>query len=96
MTHSGFEKIPVSHAAQEEFIKGELRELSLAIEQQPQEHNSRIVKMLERAKKRLEGKLKELAAVEHKDDGLTSRNWGWTGYLWTRPTILRTCSTSPK
>ena len=76
MTHSGFEKIPISRAAQEEFIKGEMRELSLAIEQQSQEHNSRIVKMLERAKKRLEGKLKELAAAEHKDDGLTFEELG--------------------
>jgi N12 class adenine-specific DNA methylase len=76
MTHSGFEKIPISRAAQEEFIKGELREMSLAIEQQSQEHNSRIVKMLERAKKRLEGKLKELSAVEHKDDGLTFEELG--------------------
>ncbi len=76
MTHSGFEKIPISRAAQEEFIKGEMRELSLAIEQQQQEHNSRIIKMLERAKKRLEGKLKELAAVEHKDDGLTFEELG--------------------
>jgi N12 class adenine-specific DNA methylase len=76
MTHSGFEKIPVSRAAQEEFIKGEARELSLAIEQQRQERNSRIVKMLERAKKRLEGKLKELAAEGHKDDGLTFEELG--------------------
>ncbi|MDR3675565.1 MAG: DEAD/DEAH box helicase family protein [Acidobacteriota bacterium] len=76
MTHSGFEKIPISHAAQEEFIKGEMRELSLAIEQQSQEHNSRIVKMLERAKKRLECKLKELAAAQDKDDGLTFEELG--------------------
>jgi N12 class adenine-specific DNA methylase len=76
MTHSGFEKIPISRAAQEEFIKGELRDLSLAIEQQRQGENSRIVKMLERAKKRLESKLKELAAVEHKDDGLTFEELG--------------------
>ena len=76
MTHSGFEKIPVSRGAQEEFITGQMRELSLAIEQQRREHNSRIIKMLERAKKRLEGKLKELAAVEHKDDGLTFEELG--------------------
>lgn len=76
MTHSGFEKIPISRTAQEEFIKSEMRDLSLAIEQQLQEHNSRIVKMLERSKKRLESKLKELAAVEHKDDGLTFEELG--------------------
>ena len=77
VTHSGFEKIPVSRATQEEFIKGELRELTLAIEQQQrQEHNSRIVKMLERSKKRLEGQLKELAATEKKDDALTFEELG--------------------
>jgi hypothetical protein len=77
VTHSGFEKIPVSRATQEQFIKGQLRELTLAIEQQQrQEHNSRIVKMLERSRKRLEGQLKELAATEKKDDGLTFEELG--------------------
>ena len=76
VTHSGFEKIPLPQATPEEFIKGELRELTLAIEQQRQERNSRIVKALERAKKRLEGKLKELAATEKKDDGLTFEELG--------------------
>jgi len=76
VTHSGFEKIPLSRATQEEFIKGELRELALAVEQQRGEHNSRIVKALERAKKRLEGKLKELAATAKKDDGLTFEELG--------------------
>ena len=76
VTHSGFEKIPLSRATQEEFIKGELRELQLAIEQQRTADNSRIVKALERAKKRLEGKLKELAANEKKDDGLTFEELG--------------------
>ena len=55
VTHSGFEKIPVSRATQEEFIKGELRELQLAIEQQRKQDGSRIVKPLERAKKKLGG-----------------------------------------
>ena len=76
VTHSGFEKIPVSRATQEEFIKGELRELQLAIELQRKDGDSRIVKQLERAKKRLEGKLKELAANEKKDDGLTFEELG--------------------
>ncbi len=76
VTHAGFEKIPVSRATQEEFIKGELRELTLAIEQQRKPDNSRIVKSLERAKKRLEAKLKELAANERKDDTLTFEELG--------------------
>ena len=76
VTHSGFERIPVSRATQEEFIKGELRELQLAIEQQHRQEDSRIVKSLERAKKRLETKLKELAATEKKDDGLSFEELG--------------------
>jgi N12 class adenine-specific DNA methylase/TolA-binding protein len=76
VTHSGFEKIPVSRAAQEEFIRGELRELQLAIEQQRKDGDARIVKSLERAKKRLESRLKELAANEKKDAGLTFEELG--------------------
>ncbi len=76
VTHSGFEKIPVARATQEEFINGELRELNLAVEQQRKNGDSRIVKQLERAKKRLESKLKELAANEKKDDTLTFEELG--------------------
>ena len=49
---------------------------ALAIEQQRKEGDSRIVKTLERAKKRLESKLKELAANERKDDLLTFEELG--------------------
>jgi N12 class adenine-specific DNA methylase len=41
VTHSGFEKIPVSRATQEEFFQEQLRELALAIEQQRQDGNGR-------------------------------------------------------
>jgi N12 class adenine-specific DNA methylase len=76
VTHSGFEKIPVSRATQEEFINAELRVLSLAVEEQRKSGDSRIVKQLERAKKKLEGRLKELAANEKKDDTLTFEELG--------------------
>ena len=76
VTHSGFEKIPLSRASQEEFIQAQLRELALAIEQQRGESGSRIVKMLERAKKKLEGKLKDLMADERRDDTITFEELG--------------------
>ena len=76
VTHSGFEKIPVARATQEEFFKEHLRELQLAIEQQRKDGDSRIIKALERAKKQLETKLRELAANEKKDDGLTFEELG--------------------
>jgi len=76
VTHSGFEKIPVARATQEEFFKEQLRELALALEQQRKDGDSRIVKALERAKKQLESRLKELAADERKDNGLTFEELG--------------------
>src|SRR5208337_703688 len=76
VTHSGFEKIPISKETQEEFFKSQLRELALAIEEQRGQENSRIVKELERAKKKLETKLKELAGGGKKDDVLTFEELG--------------------
>lgn len=76
VTHSGFEKIPVSHAAQKEFFREQVRELTLAIEEQRKQDNPCTVKELERAKKRLETKLKELAGTEKKDDLLTFEQLG--------------------
>lgn len=76
VTHSGFERISVSRETQEEFFNGQLRELTLAIEEQREQDNSRTVKMLEREKKRLETKLKELAAAERKDQMLTFEQLG--------------------
>ncbi len=76
VTHSGFEKIPLSRATQEEFFKGQMRELDLAIAEQRKDEGSRVVKMLEKEKKRLETKLKELCANERKDDTLTFEELG--------------------
>ncbi|MEO7676526.1 MAG: DEAD/DEAH box helicase family protein, partial [Verrucomicrobiota bacterium] len=76
VTHSGFEKLPVSRTTQEEFFKEQLRELSLAIEQQRKQDDSRMVKILERAKKKLETRLKELMAIERKDDTITFEELG--------------------
>ena len=77
VTHSGFERIPVARATQEAFFHEQMQELSLAIEEQRRgESNSRIVKILERDKKRLEARLKELAADDRKDDMLTFEELG--------------------
>jgi len=76
VTHSGFEKIPLSRATQEEFFQGQMRELDVAMAEQRKEEGSRVVKILEREKKRLETKLKELCANERKDDTLTFEELG--------------------
>ena len=95
VTHSGFEKTPVARN-QEEFINAELRELSLAVEHQRKNGDSRIVKQLERAKKKLESKLKELAANEKKDDTLTFEELGIDRLFVDEAHYFKNLFTSPK
>ena len=81
VTHSGFERLPLSTKARKEFLDGQLAELAECI----LEHKSRIgasssgtriVKELERAKKKLEGRIKALGAEHRKDDTLTFEELG--------------------
>jgi N12 class adenine-specific DNA methylase len=77
VTHSGFEKIPMSDESKQEFFQQQIAELETAIlEQKAGKQNSRIVKQLECAKKRLEARLKLLAAEEKKDNTLTFEELG--------------------
>jgi N12 class adenine-specific DNA methylase/adenine-specific DNA methylase len=76
VTHSGFERLPMSLRAQQDFIKEQMLELELGIREQKSGSDSRIVKDLERAKKRLEAKLKTLTAEHRKDDTITFEELG--------------------
>ncbi|MBU6400641.1 MAG: DEAD/DEAH box helicase family protein [Verrucomicrobia bacterium] len=77
VTHSGFERIPLAAETKKEFFREELHELELAILQQKRDEGSRrIVKDLERAKKRLETRLKTLIAEAKKDNTLTFEEIG--------------------
>src|SRR3989441_9813366 len=77
VTHSGFERIPVSEDTKRQFYQEQLEELELAIrEHQGDRENRRIVKDLERAKKRLETRLKLLTADEKKDNTLAFEELG--------------------
>ena len=77
VTHSGFERIPVSDATKKEFFREQLHELEMAIrEQRAGKNDRRIVKDLERAKKRLETRLKLMLAEEKKDNTLTFEELG--------------------
>ena len=67
VTHSGFERIPLPRETQERFFKEQLHELEMIKRQHADSSNRRLVKELEKAKKRLEAKLQTLAA-EHKKD----------------------------
>jgi len=80
VTHSGFERLPMSERAQKEFLTEQLVELEECIREQKGKtsgsSDTRMVKQLERAKKKLEGKIKTMAAVHRKDDTLTFEEIG--------------------
>ena len=80
VTHSGFERLPMSAKARKDFLREQLAELEECIREQKARNgsgsDSRLVKELERAKKRLESRIKTLAAEHRKDDTLTFEELG--------------------
>ncbi len=76
VTHSGFERIPLARETQERFFKEQLHELDMIKRQHADSSNRRLVKEIERAKKRLEARLQALAAEHKKDNTLTFEELG--------------------
>ncbi|MFZ0336552.1 MAG: DEAD/DEAH box helicase family protein, partial [Terracidiphilus sp.] len=78
VSHSGFEKLPVSDATFKCFLDRQIEQLENAMVEARAESgdNRRIVKELEKAKKRLTTKLKERADRERKDDAVTFEQLG--------------------
>ena len=69
MSHSQFEKIPISKERKERVLNDQIQELSLAIEKVKQEKGEQwTIKQIERQKKKLEEQLYELADESRKDD----------------------------
>ena len=77
VTHSGFEKIPMSEKYRRDFFQSQLDELDSALREiKGDNDNRRTVKQLESAKKKLETRLELLSAAEKKDDTLTFEELG--------------------
>jgi N12 class adenine-specific DNA methylase len=78
VSHSSFEKLPVSDETFKHFVDKQVDQLEAAIYEAKAEKgdNRRIVKELEKAKKRLTTKLKERADRERKDDAVTFEQMG--------------------
>jgi len=77
VTHSSFEKIPLSLNARREFIMTQIDEIEDAIrEQKSESRGTRLVKELERVRKRMEFKLEALSAEDKKDQTLTFEELG--------------------
>jgi N12 class adenine-specific DNA methylase len=77
ITHSSFEKLPMSKEAVARFMQQRIDELEEAIlSAREGKSDSRIVKELEKAKKRLTAKMKERLNVKAKDKAITFEELG--------------------
>jgi N12 class adenine-specific DNA methylase len=78
VSHSSFEKLPVSDETFGRFVNRQIEQLEEALLEARAEKgdNRRIVKELEKAKKRLTTKLKERADRENKDDAISFEQMG--------------------
>src|SRR6266700_3557103 len=78
ISHKSFESLPVSDDTFHRFVKKQIDSLEEAIRETQAEKgdNRSIVKQLEKAKKRLEAKIKDRASREKKDDGVTFEQLG--------------------
>lgn len=77
ITHSSFERIPLSDTYMEEFIEDELERIEEALRQMRSAgRGNRIVKELARAKKQWQAKLLKLSRKDKKDDILTFEDLG--------------------
>jgi N12 class adenine-specific DNA methylase len=78
LSHKSFEALPVSDKTFRHFLQKEIDSLEEAMREAKAEKadNRSIVKQLEKAKKRLETKIKDHARRERKDDGVTFEQLG--------------------
>ena len=76
VTHASFEKIPVSLSTRRNFIAAQIDEIETAIREERADRGTRLVKELERVKKRLTAKLEALSAEQKKDNTLTFEELG--------------------
>lgn len=76
VTHASFEKIPLCLETRKRFINEQLNEIEMAIREQRRERGTRLVKELERVKKRLTSKLLTLSAMHRKDNTLIFEELG--------------------
>jgi len=76
VTHSSFEKIPVSLNTRRNLIAAQIDEIETAIREERADRGTRLVKELERVKKRLTAKLEALSADGKKDNTLTFEELG--------------------
>ncbi len=77
MSHSQFEKIPISQERKEHMLSEQIAEMTAAIEEIKEEKGEQwTIKQMEAQKKKLEAELKELSDESRKDDLITFEELG--------------------
>ena len=77
MSHSQFEKIPISAERKERMLNEQIEQIAYAIEETKEQNGERwTVKQMEAQKKKLKEQLKSLADEERKDDLITFEELG--------------------
>lgn len=77
MSHSQFEKIPISKERKERMLQNQIQEIAYAIEELKLENGEQwTIKQMEAQKKKLDEQLKELTEESHKDDLITFEELG--------------------
>ena len=77
MSHSQFEKIPISKERKERMLQDQIQEISFAIDEIKAEKGEQwTIKQMEAQKKKLDEQLKELTEESRKDDLITFEELG--------------------
>ena len=77
MSHSQFEKIPISPERKEAMIRKQIEEIAHTIEEMKSQNSERwTIKQMKSQKKRLEEQIKKMASEERKDDLITFEELG--------------------
>ena len=77
MSHSQFEKIPISPERKEAMIRKQIEEIAHAIDAMKSQNSERwTIKQMESQKKRLEEQIKKMTSEERKDDLITFEELG--------------------
>lgn len=77
MSHSQFEKIPISPERKEAMIRKQIEEIAHAIDEMKSQNSERwTIKQMESQKKRLEEQIKKMTSEERKDDLITFEELG--------------------
>lgn len=77
MSHSQFEKIPISKERKERMLQDQIHEISFAIDEIKAEKGEQwTIKQMEAQKKKLDEQLKELTEESRKDDLITFEELG--------------------